>query len=411
METYITALQIRKVRHLEDIAIPLASDQRRHLILTGGNGCGKTSLLEALADHLRYAVSKDYLTEKECAAKLQAARDALAVLEQYGDAKLREYEDGKRAVQTYEAAMNRWTSGASAALPSCADLREKYRSGSFVLAYYRDSRRLEVETSRSIEKINLQPVYGMEDGPGKLLVKYLMCQRATQAFDRGSAQDKAIEAWFGRFQAVLRDVFGDPSLTLEMDPETFQFSICRQDREPMDFNRLPAGYSALVAILADLILRMENRGSWDTEGIVLIDEVEAHLHLDMQKRVLPILTGLFPKVQFIVSTNSPFVLSSVDHAVIYDLTHRTLAEYGLTNLPYEGIVEGWFHVDRLAQKLREKYQRFCALASQDTLTDAEWAEVAELELYLDKVPDYLAWDVSTEYNRLKLDLSRKADLE
>ncbi len=383
MEPYITALQIRKVRHLEDIAIPLAADRRKHLILTGGNGSGKTSLLEALADHLRFAVSED--------------RDPDL------------YENGRDAVQTCEAVLHRWESGASVAFSSCADLRERYRSGSFVLAFYRDSRRLAVEMSRSIEKINLQPVYGMEDGPGKLLVKYLMCQRATQAFSRGSARAEAIAAWFDRFQGVLRDVLEDPTLTLEMDPETFQFSICRQDREPLDFNSLSAGQSALLAILADLILRMESHGSWDLEGIVLIDEVEAHLHLGMQKRVLPLLTVLFPNVQFIVSTNSPFVLSSVSNAAVYDLSHRTLAEHGLANLPYEGVVEGWFQVDRLAKTLQEKYDRYCALACQDVLSDADWAEIAALELYLDKIPDYLAWEHTAEYLRRKLELPHKAE--
>ena len=297
------------------------------------------------------------------------------------------------------------------AVPSYADLREQYRSGDFVLAYYRDSRRLEVEISRSLEKIYLEPVYGIDDGPGKLLGKYLLDLRATQAFDRGSARDKAIEAWFDRFQNILRDVYGDDTLTVEMDPETFQFSICPKGREPFGFNDMPAGYSALLAVIADLMLRMETKGGWDMEGIVLIDEVEAHLHLDMQRRVLPILTGLFPNVQFIVSTNSPFVLSSVSNAVVYDLTHHTLAEQGLTNLPYGGIVEGWFHADRLAQELREKYERYRALARQERLTHADYAEIAVLELYLDKILDYLALDIATEYERLKLELSRKAELE
>ncbi len=411
LDTCITEVQIRKVRHLQNITIPLAEDQRKHLILTGDNGCGKTSLLDALADFLRYAVSEDFLPEKECAAKLQAAQNALAELEQFGDAKLRQYEDGKRAVQTCAANLRHWTSGATVAVPSYADLREQYRSGDFVLAYYRDSRRLEVEISRSLEKIYLEPVYGIDDGPGKLLGKYLLDLRATQAFKRESERAKAIEAWFDRFQNILRDVYGDDTLTVEMDPETFQFSICPKGREPFGFNDMPAGYSALLAVIADLMLRMETKGGWDMEGIVLIDEVEAHLHLDMQRRVLPILTGLFPNVQFIVSTNSPFVLSSVSNAVVYDLTHHTLAEQGLTNLPYGGIVEGWFHADRLAQELREKYERYRALARQERLTHADYAEIAVLELYLDKILDYLALDIATEYERLKLELSRKAELE
>ena len=46
---FITSVTIESVRHLKDITIPLSEDGPRHLILTGRNGSGKTSVLEALA--------------------------------------------------------------------------------------------------------------------------------------------------------------------------------------------------------------------------------------------------------------------------------------------------------------------------------------------------------------------------
>ena len=48
MENFITKIKINKVRHLKDIEIKLPEDKRTHLILTGRNGSGKTSVLEAL---------------------------------------------------------------------------------------------------------------------------------------------------------------------------------------------------------------------------------------------------------------------------------------------------------------------------------------------------------------------------
>ena len=51
-QLFITELKIEKVRHLRDIKIPLERDFRKHLILTGCNGSGKTSVLEDLAGHL-----------------------------------------------------------------------------------------------------------------------------------------------------------------------------------------------------------------------------------------------------------------------------------------------------------------------------------------------------------------------
>ena len=54
---------------------------------------------------------------------------------------------------------------------------------------------------------------------------------------------------------------------------------------------------------------MEKRHSriYDVQGIALVDEIETHLHIDLQKKILPFLTNFFPKIQFIVTTHSPFV--------------------------------------------------------------------------------------------------------
>ncbi len=49
-QIFITSFTIEKVRHLKDISVPLSEKQLRHLILTGKNGSGKTSLVEALKE-------------------------------------------------------------------------------------------------------------------------------------------------------------------------------------------------------------------------------------------------------------------------------------------------------------------------------------------------------------------------
>ena len=59
VQIFMTSLLIHKVRHLENITIPLAEDSVKHLILTGKNGSGKTSVLEALADFLNDSLFLD----------------------------------------------------------------------------------------------------------------------------------------------------------------------------------------------------------------------------------------------------------------------------------------------------------------------------------------------------------------
>lgn len=110
-------------------------------------------------------------------------------------------------------------------------------------------------------------------------------------------------------------------------------------RNPFDFTQLSDGYSAAIRILADLMMRMDQ--NWlmnntglvlDTEGIVLIDEIETHLHHELQKSILPFLVEMFPRLQFVVTTHSPFVVNSLDNVVIYDLENHIMAKNGLTNV-------------------------------------------------------------------------------
>ena len=220
-----------------------------------------------------------------------------------------------------------------------------------------------------------------------------------------------IDKWFNRLEEILKEIFSDPALSLEFDFTSFQFTIKEAGREDFDFNTLSGGYAAVLDIVNDLIMRMEAqtrlRDGFDTEGIVLIDEIETHLHLELQKRILPILTKLFPNLQFIITTHSPFILNSLENAVIYDLEKNILVKEGMQKLPYEGIVEGYFGADRLSDELRKKYERYVILVNKKELTDAEYAEIDRLEYYLDDIPDYLAMEFSADYNQLKLEFANR----
>ena len=149
---------------------------------------------------------------------------------------------------------------------------------------------------------------------------------------------------------------------------------------------------------------------FDLPGIVLIDEIETHLHLELQKQIMHILTSLFPNIQFIVSTHSPFVLNSLDNVVIYDLENRILVQNGLADIPYDGIVKGYFQVDTLSDTLKQKFEKYKTLVHKSELTDDDFEEIAELEMFLDEIPDYLALDITTEYQQLKAELMQREDI-
>ena len=81
---------------------------------------------------------------------------------------------------------------------------------------------------------------------------------------------------------------------------------------------LSDGYKNTLSMIADIAYRMAVLNPWllekvlkETLGIVLIDEIDLHLHTKWQQRIITDLRSIFPKVQFIVSTHAPIVISSV----------------------------------------------------------------------------------------------------
>lgn len=110
---------------------------------------------------------------------------------------------------------------------------------------------------------------------------------------------------------------------------------------------LSDGYRRLVSIVIDIAFRCAllnktiygNEAYNRTHGTVIIDEIDEHLHPELQVRVLKALHNTFPNIQFIVSTHAPLVMSSVEtneDNVVYKLeykdgiyTHKELNTYGL----------------------------------------------------------------------------------
>jgi len=386
---FLSELKIEHVRHLKNITISLSDKKIKHLILTGKNGSGKTSVLEALARYL----------DEERLVRLAGSRyDS-----KHGGGCRN--EDGTTAAAAVQAVLN-LTFNQSLDAISTGLMR-----GEFVMAYYKAERLFRAEVPKHIEKVDLKDKYAITDGPGREVIRYLLDLKATEAFARNNGKgEKAdeIKRWFDRFRDLLRKIFNDDSLELIFEEDTFSFHIKEKDKELFDFNTLSGGYGAVLDIVLDMMMRMEKKTKrsfdFNVPGIVLVDEIETHLHIELQKAILRLLTTIFPNIQFIVSTHSPFILGSIQDAVIYDLEKNILVENGLADIPYGGIVEGYFQSSEMSKILEEKFTRYKQLVGKANLTDDDFEEIAELEMFLNEIPDYLALNITTEYQRLKLEL-------
>lgn len=414
-QIFLSNIRINKVRHLNNIAIDLSKQEKKHLIITGKNGSGKTSLLDAISIFLNSITnSKDPM---EAMHNLEVDKKNLSYYEGQKGANL-EVNEIRGRIQSYEKRINDSTGGVMLEM-NCPlyDVAPKFKQGNFVVAYYRADRIFKAQVPKFVEKIELKKDYTIDESPRKDFIKYLLDLKMTQALAVANGKrEKAekISLWFDKFEALLKDIFEDDSVKLVFDEDTFRFHIVMDGREDFEFNTLSSGYAAVMDIVVDLMIRMEKQAEkvfdFSVPGVVLIDEIETHLHLALQKKVLDLLTTCFPNIQFIVSTHSPFVLNSLEKATIYDLEKQLIVKDGLADIPYSGIVEGYFNADEMSRTLREKFERYKILVAKEVLLEDDFEEIADLEMYLNEIPDYLALNVTTEYQRLKMVLRNREDI-
>ena len=141
------------------------------------------------------------------------------------------------------------------------------------------------------------------------------------------------------------DIIGDMEIRHNNGRVYFHFTDGRESESEL----LSDGYRRLVNIVMDIAFRCAllnkvmygEQSHKHTHGTVIIDEIDEHLHPSLQVRVLKALQMTFPKIQFIISTHSPLVISSVKlcpENVVYKLEydnnssayiHRELHVYGM----------------------------------------------------------------------------------
>ena len=113
---------------------------------------------------------------------------------------------------------------------------------------------------------------------------------------------------------------------IELNPLRFVVSQKSEEgrAEKLSLNQLSGGYRIVLALAADLARRMAQGNPHmddplQSEAIVLIDEIELHLHPAWQQRILSDLMRTFPNAQFIATTHSPQVLTTVEPQRIVEL--------------------------------------------------------------------------------------------
>lgn len=145
------------------------------------------------------------------------------------------------------------------------------------------------------------------------------------------------------------------------------------------------GLRSLSLLALDLAWRMcvlnphlGERAVRSTPGVVILDEVDLHLHPRWQRRALRALTQAFPSIQLLTSTHSPFVVQELERGQLLTLDGRSNDPVGAL----EDIAEAVMGVEHAYQSARR--QRLLAAATDYFRALDAGAETVDLEVALDE---------------------------
>lgn len=412
-QAFISSISINNVRHLHDITIPLSETEPKHLILTGKNGSGKTSVLMTLKTWLQDAIQNNNFNRVNTLKNdIENTQKNLEWLNQQLRASM---DEGQRMNYRQQITSNQQNakyfkdelskiSQLTLQYQGWEYIQSLYKEGQYIIAYFDAKRLNQMNTPTGINKVEIRDVYGIEEKASSAFIQYIVNLKADRSFARDDNDTKTIEEidrWFEKFEGSLRTIFGDDTLRLEFDKKNYNFNFIQQGRNPFTLSTLSDGYSSIISILSELILRMENRSSksYELQGLVLIDEAETHLHIELQKTILPFLTQFFPKLQFIITSHSPFVLTSIDNAVIYDLENQFRME-DLSAYSVDGVIEGYFNVDKYSKELKGLVNEYEQLLKAGVDANAE--RKSSLREYFKNSPKFLAPELDLKIKELEL---------
>ena len=299
-------------------------------VLLGNNGSGKTSVLDAISISLSTFLSpfpglsqKNYKLEDvhiESSSRIADYLEIMLELTTPGHNK-------KINISQYRLGLGK--SSPKSNLVQIKEYAEFLKQSVIeevpvilpILAYYGTDR---VQHSAPERRRNFQKVFSRWDCYIGALDNFTNFKRFFQWFDLMEDEERrekvnlhdfnyrlpALQAVRNALTLLIKN-YQNPHIATR--PLRFVMTDVESQHKELRIEQLSAGYKIMISMVADIASRMaeanpDMENPLYTPGIVLIDEVDLHLHPLWQQTVLSQLHSIFPNVQFIVSTHSPTVL-------------------------------------------------------------------------------------------------------
>lgn len=354
---YLKKVSLHNFKCYEDLEVEF---DKNLTVLVGTNGAGKTSILESAA----IAVSSMFV--KMDGLKGRGIDKMHARLKTYHVGSTKDVQPQypvsvSASMQTmnkelkWKRALN--SSSGNTTIVDAKDiielgiqLQEDLRNGDTalilpVIAYYGTGRMWDYHREKQTDVFEtnnrLNGYIDCVDGTAniKLMLNWFrkMTIQKYQNLELGAGEIPELTAVCSAMEVCYKKITKNKDIKIQYNMGTAELEAVFKD-ENGDWMRIPVnqlsdGYKSTISLVADIAYRMAvlnpqllDNICKETDGIVLIDEVDLHLHPAWQENILSDLQEIFPRVQFIVTTHAPAVINTVEKQHIRILSNNCVTE-------------------------------------------------------------------------------------
>lgn len=354
---YIESIHIQNFRGINDLTIDL---NRQFNLIIGENGSGKTAILEALAVGIGAffsgipGVNSRHIRDSDLryfriieGSYEYAQKTRVDVIGRVDDETIKWYKEregikGSNKMGTQSPIRDK----SDKINKAIKDSKRTTYLDLPVLAYYstarlwKEGRENKIDEEKESKKKNLPSRYrGYKDALEIQSTFSIMLDWFKGKFlDKVSGNETSFQLECVK-NVVINNIPDAKNIKWVFDKDKIQtLYIVFDDKTEVPFHFLSDGYRNLLAIFADLAYRCVTlnphfgmKANFMSEGVVLIDELDLHLHPAWQKNIVNQLKTSFPRIQFIATTHSPFIIQETEEGELFKLNNKEQISIGGAN--------------------------------------------------------------------------------